>query len=45
MIYELYKTGIGNEELLEESLLDASETAEELLKELVEPVTTSDLIK
>lgn len=45
MIYKLYKTGIGNKELLEESLLDASGTAEKLLKELVEPVIISDLIK
>lgn len=45
MMYELFKTGVDDEESLEESSPDASGPTEESLKESDSPVTTPDLIE
>ena len=43
-MYDLYKTGIDNKELLEELSLDISRAVKKLLKELTVFVANLDLI-
>ena len=45
IMYDLCETGVNDEELIKESLSDTPGPIEELFKELIAPVTTSDLYK
>ena len=44
IIYNLYEIGVSNEELLEESLSNASESIKELLEELIVFVVEPNII-